>query len=178
MITSFATFYIAQISEKDAWRVCNLMVANEDRFKTYLPKTLAENSTPTLAKLFCSKKQKQFETKEEFLFTINEKETDTLVGLVYIKELDWTKKQGEFAYCIDYNFEGKGITSQAIESIIPFAFEELQLETLQIIVHETNIASTKVALNNSFKWIKTLKEEYTPPNQKPLDMELYELHKN
>ena len=27
-----------------------------------------------------------------------------LAGLIYIKELDWTIKQGEFAYCLGSNF--------------------------------------------------------------------------
>ena len=53
---------------------------------------------------------------------------------------------------------------------------QLQLNTLQIIVHKDNIGSVKVAKNTNFKWIKTLKNEFTPNGEKPLDMELYELH--
>jgi ribosomal-protein-alanine N-acetyltransferase len=95
---------------------------------------------------------------------------------VYIKELDWTKKQGEFAYAIDYNYEGKGIVSKVIQELSAYAFEELGLEILQIIAHKINVGSTKVAENNGFQWIKTLPKAFTPKGREPMDMELYELY--
>ena len=176
MIAEFDSYYIEAIQEKDAWSLCDFMVANEDRFKRFFPKTLEENLTPDLSKQFCTKKIKEFLQKQEYLFTLKEKETNGLVGLVYIKALDWIKKQGEFAYCIGYPFEGKGITSKAIKLLSQYAFKKLGLKTLQIIVHKTNISSTKIAQKCDFNWIKTLKNEFTPTGEKPLDMELYELY--
>ncbi len=177
MIATFNTYYIEPIQEKDAWKICDFMVANEDRLIHYFPKTLQESQTPTLAKDFTVKKAKQFQRKEEFLFLIKEKESNDLVGLVYIKELDKVENQGEFAYCIGYSFEGKGITSQAIKLLSEYAFTYLDINTLQIIAHKDNISSVKVAENNNFMWKATLKNEFTPANKKPLDMELYELYK-
>ncbi len=176
MQLNFDTFQIHPIHQKDAWKLCNFVVANEDRLKRYFPKTLQQNLTPDLAAIFTEKKVKQFNTKAEFLFTIKENESRQLVGLVYIKELNWDKKQGEFAYCIDYNFEGQGIMTQTIQVLSNHAFEVLGLETLQILVHQSNIGSAKVAQNCNFTWIKTLKNEYTPPGEDPIEMELYELY--
>ena len=107
MIATFDGFEINAVHGGDAWKICNLIVTNEERFKRFFPKTLSQNLTPTLSQLFIEKKLKQFENKEEFLFTLKQSETRELAGLIYIKELDWTKKQGEFAYCIHYKFEGK-----------------------------------------------------------------------
>ena len=177
MIYTFDTYYINPIQAKDAWKLCDFMVANEDRLKLYFPQTLEQNSTPDLATYFAIKKVKQFELKEEFLFTIKEQETNTLVGLVYIKELDWDKKQAEFAYCIGYPFEGKGITSKAIHILSKHTFESLGLNTLQIIVHKDNIPSIQVATKGHFIWQRTLKNEFTPRGKNPIDMELYELYK-
>ena len=98
------------------------------------------------------------------------------MGLIYIKKLNWTKKEGEFAYCIGYEYEGKGITTKAIKILSNHAFDTLNLKTLQIIVHPSNKPSIKVAENCNFTWIKTLEKEHTPPGEKPLDMELYELY--
>ncbi|WP_397364289.1 GNAT family N-acetyltransferase [Olleya sp. R77988] len=176
MIAQFDDFEINQIHSGDAWKVCDFMIANQDRLQRYFPKTLEQNLTPTLSQLFVNKKAKQFDNKDEFLFTIKQSKTRELVGIIYIKELDWSKKQGEFAYCIGYPFEKKGITSKAIKTLSDYAFTELNLKTLQIIVYKTNIGSVKVAQNNSFKWIKTLKNEFTPVGENPLDMELYELY--
>ncbi len=176
MIAEFDSYYIDSIQEKDAWKICDLFVTNEDRFKRFFPNSLEQNLNPTLSKYFCEKKYKEFYNKDEFLFTIKEKETNTLVGLIYIKELDWNMKQGEFAYCVGYPFEGKKITTKAVQLLSQYAFEHLNLNTLQIIVHKDNQSSVKVALNNQFVWKKTLVKEFTPPGEKPLDMELYELY--
>ena len=177
MQLNFGSYHIIPIHPKDGWNICDFIVANQDRLKRYFPKTLEQNLTPDLSNIFVEKKVNQYETKEEFLFTLRENETNKLVGLVYIKEVDSNKKQGEFAYCIDYTLEGKGLITDAVKQLSDYAFETLGLETLQIISHKSNIGSVKVAENNNFSWIKTLKNEFTPPNGKPLNMELYELYK-
>ncbi len=176
MIANFDNFEISPIHNGDAWKICNFMIANQDRLQKYFPNTLKENLTPTLSQLFVDQKAKQFIDKEEFVFTLKQSDTRALVGVIYIKELDWAKKQGEFAYCIDYNFEGKGLTTKAINALINYAFTTHDLKTLQIIVYKDNISSVKVAKNNSFKWVKTLKNEFTPIGENPLDMELYEIY--
>ena len=178
MVAKFDTFEINPIHGGDAWKLCNFMVANEDRFKHYFPGTLAQNLNPALSQLFVETKLKSFENRTEFLFTLKHSETRELVGLVYIKEVDWTKNQAEFAYCIGYTFEGQGLTSKAITAMSKHAFDDLGLETLQIIVHKDNLQSVKVAINNNFKWQRTLENEFIPMSEQPLDMELYELYKN
>jgi len=177
MIAKFKMFEINPIHAGDAWKICNLMVANADRFKSYFPGTLAQNLNPTLSQLFVETKLKQFESKEEFLFTLKHSETRELVGLIYIKELDWDLKQGEFAYGIGYPFEGQGLTSKAITLLSEYAFNDLGLETLQIVAHKDNFGSVNVATKNNFTWQKTLVYEFTPVGRPPLDMELYELYK-
>jgi len=177
MIAKFEGFEISAIREGDAWKICDLMVANADRFKHYFPGTLEANLNPTLSQLFVDNKIKAFQNKEEFLFTLKHSKTRELAGLIYIKEIDLDKQQGEFAYCIGYTFEGKGLTSKTVKLLSHYAFESLGLSTLQIIAHKDNVPSVKVALNNGFKWQKTLENEFTPTGESPLDMELYELYK-
>ena len=177
MILQFNGFEINPVHSGDAWKVCDFTIANTDRLKRYFPKTLEQNLNPTLSQFFVDRKVKRFHDKEEFLFTLKHSESRKLAGLIYIKDVDWDKKQGEFAYAMDYNFEGKGIMSKAIAKLSSHAFKTLDFERLQIIVHKDNPSSIKVALNNGFEWQKTLKNEFTPKGESPLDMELYELYK-
>ncbi len=169
-------YNIDEISKDYATSIHRLMVSNTKRFKRYFPKTLEQNLTIELAQLFTAKKVLEFINKEEFLFVIKEDETSKVVGLVYIKELDWDKKQGEFAYCIDSKYGGKGLISKVVDKLSTYAFKILGLKTLQIIVHKDNVGSVKVAKKCNYIWQRTLLKEYTPPNEPPLDMELYELY--
>lgn len=168
---------VRPIEVKDAWGICNFSIANDYRMKRYFPITLEQNLTPDLSKRFAQIKSKEFENSEEYLFVATPKDDRSVIALVYIKELDWDKKQGEFAYCIDYNWEGKGITTEIVNVLSDYAFKKLGLEVLQIIVHKENEGSVRVAEKCNFICQQTLKKEYTPPGEMPLDMELYELYK-
>lgn len=172
------TIALLPIQPQDYWGVCDLIVANENRLQRYFPETSAANVTPELSKRFAQIKSIAFDKKEEFLFVIKHTNPRKIIGLIYIKALDWVIKQGELAYCIDYNFEGQGITSALVSSLGAHAFESLGLEVLQIHVHKDNIASVKVAEKCNFTWVKTLSKSYTPPGKEAFDMELYELYKN
>lgn len=174
MIAQFNGYEINPIHSGDAWKICDFIVTNADRLKRFFPKTLEQNLNPTLSQLFVEKKVRQFEDKEELLFTLKRSETRELSGIIYIKELDWEKKQGEFAYCIDYTAEGKGLISKAVNTLSNYGFETLGLKAFQIIVHKDNLPSLGVAKKCGFIWVKTLQKGFTPPGEQPLDMELYE----
>lgn len=177
MLFDFDNYFIEPIAPNDAWKLCDFIVSNADRLKRYFPKTLEQNLTPDLSQVFVEKKIKQYLGKEEFLFKLKEKENRTIIGLVYIKNTDWNIKQAELAYCIGYQYEGKGYVTQAVKTLSTYAFDRLGLARLQIIVHTTNLGSVNVAKKNGFTWQKTLEKEHTPPGEAPLDMELYELTK-
>lgn len=169
------TFYIEYLKPEDALNLNKLLVSNTERFKHYLPKTLSENRTLDSSKSYIVKRIDLMASKSEYTFTIKDTLTKSIAGLIILKSIDWNKNKGEFAYCIGKSYEKNGWMSQAIRAVSKFAFQELKLETLQIISHKTNKASVKVAERNNFVWKKTLKHEFIPSGQPPLDMELYEL---
>lgn len=170
-------FEIAPIQENDAWRLCDFMVANSERFKNDFPGTLKQNLNPTLSTLFVQEKTKQYKTGEEFLFTIKEEEHRTIIGLIYLKELQKKQGQGELAYCIGYEYEGKGLTTLFLHQIIPWAFEDIGLDTLQIIAHKDNKGSTRIAEKLGFAWKASLPDAHTRLNGKVVTMELYEKYR-
>jgi len=176
LIQEFEDFYLEAIHEKYAWRLCDFCTINNTRLQRFFPKTLEQNSTPDLSKYFVERKLKEFNAKEEFLFVLKEKENHTLIGLIYLKELDWEKKQGELAYAIGYQVEGKGYMTETVKVISDWAFNEHKLKILQIIVHIENKGSIRVAEKAGFTWQKVLMAAHTPPGENPLDMELYELY--
>ena len=174
---SFDNYVIDKIRDDDALGICELMNNNASRFQRFFPKTLAQNLTFKDSKKFALLKSQEHDSKVEFTFVLKDQNSNKIIGLVILKELDWDKKQGEFAYCIDAGYEGKGVMTKAVKEMSLYALDKLQLRTLQIVVHESNKGSVKIALNCSYNWHKTLLNEYTPPNESPLDMELYELKK-
>lgn len=166
-------FIINSLNPEDVFRLHQFIVDNSERLKYYFPVTLSSNSTLEKTKEYITIKNKEILEKSNFTFAIRRKKTKEISGLIIIKKIEWDKKQGEFAYCISSKQEGKGLTTLAVKQMAKFALEELGLKTLQIIVHNTNFGSIKVALNNGFIWQQTLKNEFMPTNELPLDMELF-----
>ena len=173
----FAEYTIEPVHEKYAWRICDFMVANADRFKRFFPQTLNQNLNPELSRIFVNDKVRQFEQREEFLFVLKMKNDRRVIGLVYIKRVDWEKKEAELAYCIGYTHEGKGWMTEAVQYLSAYALNKLGLSTLRIIVHKSKPASIKVAQNCGYLWKSTLEKEHAPRGEAPLDMELYVLEK-
>ncbi|RCS27521.1 N-acetyltransferase [Polaribacter sp. WD7] len=176
MIVDIETHRLELLQEKDYWKICDFMVSNENRFKTYLPSTLAQNLTPELSKQFIKSKIQLIDESKEYVFVLKNTIDKTIDGIFYLKEIDNVKKQAEFAYGIGYQIKNKGFATKVVRKLSNFAFLKLKLKKLQIISHKTNIASIRVAQNCNFSWIKTLEKSFTPPNSKSQDMELYELH--
>lgn len=168
-------FNIDWIKPEDAKGLALLMNRNATIFKPYFPLTLSANRNEEDSAIFIKSISEDIKTQKQFLFTL--KTEGKLIGLVYLKELEWDKKEGEFAYCMDPDYGGRGWMSQAVKAITTYAFSNYKLDVLKIIVHHTNIPSVKVAQHNGFQFIETLKNEYTPPNGTPLDMDLYVLKK-
>lgn len=166
---------ISQLEANDALQLNKLLVSNTERFIRYLPKTLAANRTLESTHSYIQLKMEEAKTRKEFVFTIKDRYAIQIIGLVILKNLDWDMKQGEFAYCIGKRFRGQGLMSEAIKATSEYAMDKLGLKTLQIISHKSNLGSVNVAESSGFKWKETLPEEFTPLNEAPLDMELYEL---
>lgn len=167
--------HMALISTEDAESLHHLMVSNKAYFNRYLPKTVAANLTLEKSKVFIQKISEEIKTNKQFLYTL--KLSNQVVGLVYLKNLDWNIKQGELAYGLAQRYTKNGFMSQSVKKIITIAFEKLELESLIIITHKTNIGSIRVARKCGFLHNTTLKNKFTPPGEQPLDMELYELRK-
>lgn len=169
-------FVVNELQPIDAANLFDLMSANSERFRRYFPKTLGQNLSESDSKDFIQRKQKENVDRSEFTWGIRDASNNKVVGLLILKELRWNKGVGEFAYCIDEAYEGRGWTSQIVKETSRYAFEILKLKTLQIIAHLTNKGSVRVAEKCGFKWQKVLKASHTPPGENPLDMELYELY--
>lgn len=169
-------FTVEELVSYDAPAVNSLMVSNTERFQRFFPMTLNQNRSVKASEEFIARKQKKHAAKTEFTWGIRNRSSKKIIGLLILKELDWKKGVGEFAYCIDTSYEGMGWISRIVKEASRYAFEDLKLNTLQIIAHHTNRGSIRVAEKCNFKWQQTLKACHTPPGESPLDMELYELY--
>ncbi|GEO09011.1 hypothetical protein SAE01_15070 [Segetibacter aerophilus] len=95
-----------------------------------------------------------------------------------VKNIDWSVPKGELAYFIDAEQEGKGFTSNAVELVKNYAFEDLKIEKLYIKIDPRNLGSKRVAINNGFEKEGYFKHEYRTGYGDVTDVERYGLVNN
>ena len=138
----------------------DLIDRNKERIKNTFPVTLSHClNLETTAKFI--KENIEIESKKEgYYFYIRSLETNKLIGYSLIKKIDLTISKCEFAYFIDKDFEGKGITSTVVSQTIDFCFNELKMNKIFICTSKINFGSQQIAIKNSFQQEGVLREEF------------------
>ena len=103
--------------------------------------------------------RKGFSSRQRFVFVINLKDSDELIGEIGL-HLDRGTDEAQFGYWVAEPFWGKGIATEAVSAILKFCFTELELKRIYATHYPENIASGKVMQNNKMMNEGELKDHY------------------
>lgn len=164
---------IRHIKEGDSNGFYELVKRNESRLTEYFPITLEKTATTEqtgeTVKMFADLSQKN----ELHVFVIEQEQT--MIGVLFLKNLDQRVKKCELAYFIDKNEEHKGYTSQAIKLAIEYAFQRLGMNKVYCRVAPDNEPSNKAAVKNGFELEGVLKQEFKISDGSLIDLNYYGL---
>lgn len=76
---------------------------------------------------------------------------DQLVGVVGFNELDFKNKTGYIGYWLGENYQGKGIMTKAVSSLITYGFSDLSLNRMDLRAAKENLPSRAIAERIGFK---------------------------
>ena len=105
-----------------------------------------------------------FANKDAFIFGIREKENLKLIGAIGL-HLDIENHKAEVGYWLGKSFWNKGYVSEALQKVLKFGFEELNLNKIYASHFLHNPASGKVLEKNGFVYEGTLYQEIFKNNQ-------------
>jgi ribosomal-protein-serine acetyltransferase len=166
---------VKQVEKEDFIEIYNVIERNRERLITYFPKTAGSIKDLDTARKFVKQKVKQALEREQYCFIIILRNKPEIIGMVMIKNIDWTIPKGELAYFIDKDFEGLGITSNAVKWVVEFCFKQLEMEKIYIKFNPENKGSKKVAIKNGFEKEGFLKREFRTGYGQLTDVERYGL---
>lgn len=66
------------------------------------------------------------------------------VGVLLLKDIDWTIRSAEIGYWLGKDYVGKGIMTRAVKSMLTYGFEDLGLHKMEIWVAEGNSKSRHI----------------------------------
>jgi ribosomal-protein-alanine N-acetyltransferase len=84
-------------------------------------------------------------------WVISLKNTPGLIGTICLWNFDTEKNMAELGYELMPEHQGKGIMNEAMQAIISYSFDELQLRVLAAITHQDNKASAGLLKRNGFE---------------------------
>ena len=93
-------------------------------------------------------------------FIVVVKSTKTPIGSVYIRDIDYKNKKGEFGIFIgEKQYTGHGFGTEAADLIIKYGFLQLDLNKIYLRVLSTNLSAIKSYLKVGFKYEGYFRED-------------------
>ena len=103
------------------------------------------------------------------------KETNELIGSISVVNINEEANSIEIGYCISRKHWNKGITTEALNRLINFFFEEAGVKKIYARHDQDNVASGKVMIKCGMKFVYT-KEDRNNTNEKGI-CKYYEIEK-
>jgi [ribosomal protein S5]-alanine N-acetyltransferase len=121
--------------------------------------------------------QNKIENNEGINWAITLKGIPKLIGIIGHYRMRWEHFRSEIGYMLLPEYHGKGITTEAIQLMIDYGFNQMNMHSIEGIIDPANTASARVLEKNGF-----VKEAHFKENEffngKFLDSVIYSLVKN
>lgn len=113
-------------------------------------------------------------TDKDFRFAIRPVDSEEFVGVCAIEDILWPHRVGWVSIALGPEFHGKGYGRQAMELLVNYGFNELNLHRLQLTVFGYNEPAVKLYEKLGFQHEGTYREFLQRDGQR-YDMHLYGL---
>jgi ribosomal-protein-serine acetyltransferase len=97
---------------------------------------------------YIAQMESQSDPRQDFAYAFWQKET--FAGSIGLHKIDWNNRIARVGYWIDRDFEGKGLVSRAVQTLVGAAFSQLQLNRIEIRCAPGNAASRAVPARLGF----------------------------
>lgn len=104
------------------------------------------------------------QSKEIIFFGISYKGQSNLIGTICLWKFSEDRKTAEMGYELLPDYHRKGIMSEAVDSVVNFGFNELNLQEILAFTNKRNEASKNLLLKHSFVLEQGRKDEGFPDN--------------
>lgn len=87
-----------------------------------------------------------------YAYAIEYKKNGKMIGTCDFHSLNIANRSGEIGFCLNRDYWGLGIMTEAVKNVIKFGFEYLNLERIQVCHAEDNTRSQRVIEKAGFRY--------------------------
>jgi ribosomal-protein-alanine N-acetyltransferase len=137
---------LRQLNLNDAKAIFSLRTNKEvNEFITReVPNNLAE------ARAFIDSVTNLIDENKAIFWIIESKNNNELIGSIGLRHFDVEDNYAEIGYEINPSYQQRGLMNEAFEVVLEFAFEEMELETIEAFTHMDNDASIALLEKHNF----------------------------
>lgn len=106
------------------------------------------------------------------------KADNELIGTIGVVNQEEANEQCEIGYCIGKAYWGKGITAEALKTVIKYLFEEAAFERIYSMYHADNPSSGRVMIKAGMQYEGKLRHHRKKTSGKYVDCEVYGIIKS
>jgi ribosomal-protein-alanine N-acetyltransferase len=106
--------------------------------------------TEELARAFIKKIETAFHNQESYYWCISTTEQKEMIGSISLWNFSDDMKVAEVGYELSPQYQGIGLMTEALNVVIPFAFEQLNCKRVEAFTQYDNVKSRTLLENNSF----------------------------
>ncbi|WP_149276636.1 GNAT family N-acetyltransferase [Pareuzebyella sediminis] len=135
------------LNESD-WKMVSFL-RSDKQVNKFINRPIADTKETAIA--FISKINTGIKTNEWYYWAIELKASNTVIGTICLWNFSDDGKVAETGFDLHPNFQGNGFMSEALQSILDFGFEQLQLNTILAFTHFENINAQRLLKQHKFK---------------------------
>jgi ribosomal-protein-serine acetyltransferase len=139
---------LKEIRPEDATGIYNIIDRERDSLRRWLPFVDYTKTANDTAEFITSTLEPSCGNRECVFVIIYKGDT---AGLIGFKGTDKANKRTEIGYWLSEQFRGKGVVTQSVRRLVKFAFEEMDINRIQIRCAIDNISSREIPERTGFK---------------------------
>jgi RimJ/RimL family protein N-acetyltransferase len=164
---------IEPIRKDDHKGLFRLVDKERQRLAIYFPVTCAHCIDPDTTRKYIKEILSRTSKREFYCFVMRDYEGSDPIGLVFLKEFDWSIPKCETAYFISAIHERRGKTTLGLIWAVDFAFSQLGMEKVYARISPENAGSIKVVENCGFQREGLVRRDFRTSDGRLLDVYLY-----
>lgn len=120
------------------------------RLMQYIPRPLHQSSNDTLQHIRLLNDNITAGNSINWVITLQEN-PGSVIGTIGYVRIQKENFRGEVGYILNDHFHGKGIMHEALEAVLDYGFNGMQLHSAEAVIDPANTASAKVLEKSGFK---------------------------
>lgn len=157
----------------DASKLYQVLQENKEHLIEYFP-ILLELDNLEKSTQFIQEQMDDIQKKDSLTYGIYDLQTNAYIGHIFLRDIEWTVPKGQIGYFITKDWQGKGLTTEALQGFSQHCFDLWKLEKLYLRTALKNIGSQKVALNAGFELEGVIRSDFRTAEDQLIDVYYYE----